>query len=110
MISTRIPCKPQNDNYRRLADYIAAGRGQEVEHGRGRSYSLSSESYLAAVRQIAGNRLRRLSQCHLASYSGKPSKFAYLLSFDAHADRRAAEGLIDEPLRACDGTIIVPRP
>lgn len=100
MISTRIPCKPQNDNYRRLADYIAAGRGQEVEHGRGRSYGLSSESYLAAVRQIAGNRLRGLSQCHLASYSGKPRKFARLLSFDARTDRRAAEGVRRDDHRA----------
>lgn len=98
MISTRIPCKPQNDNYRRLAGYIAAGRGQEVEHGR--SYGLSSESYLTAVRQIAGNRLRQLSQCHLASYSGKPRKFAHLLSFDARTDRRAAEGVRRDDDRA----------
>lgn len=98
MISTRIPCKPQNDNYRRLADYIAAGRGQEVEHGR--SYGLTSEPYLTAVRQIAGNRLRGLSQCHLASYSGKPRKFARLLSFDARTDRRAAEGVRRDDHRA----------
>lgn len=93
MISKRIPCAPQNDNYARLADYIAAGREhdvrQELNDGK-RHYD--PQRHFEADQGLAGNRMRRLSECHLASYSqGQKRGVASFLSVDARADRRAAD-------------------
>ena len=93
MISKRIPCAPQNDNYARLADYIAAGREhdvrQELNDGK-RHYD--PQRHFEAGQGLAGNRMRRLSECHLASYSqGQKRGVASFLSVDARADRRAAD-------------------
>lgn len=91
MISKRILCAPKNDNYARLAEYIAAGRdqGKELADGR-RAYD--PERHLETGQGIAGNRLRRLSECGLASRGkGQERTSAGLLSFDARPDRRAAE-------------------
>ena len=93
MISKRIPCAPQNDNYARLADYIAAGREhdvrQELNDGK-RHYD--PQRHFEAGKGLAGNRMRRLSECHLASYSqGQKRGVASFLSVDARADRRAAD-------------------
>ncbi|WP_346773697.1 TraI/MobA(P) family conjugative relaxase [Desulfovibrio sp. ZJ369] len=93
MISKRIPCAPQNDNYARLATYIAAGREhdmqQELSDGQ-RHYD--PQRHFEADQGLAGNRLRRLSECNLASYSqGQKRGVASFLSVDARADRRAAE-------------------
>ena len=93
MISKRIPCAPQNDNYARLADYIAAGREhdvrQELNDGK-RHYD--PQRHFEADQGLAGNRMRRLSECNLASYSqGQKRGVASFLSVDARADRRAAD-------------------
>lgn len=91
MISKRIPCAPQNDNYGRLATYIAAGRehGLQQELPNERRY-YDPQSHSTAGKGIAGNRMRRLSQCHLASYSqGQKRGVASFLSVDARPDRRA---------------------
>lgn len=93
MISKRIPCAPQNDNYARLANYIAAGREhdvrQELNDGK-RHYD--PQRHFEADQGLAGNRMRRLSECHLASYSqGQKRGVASFLSVDARADRRAAD-------------------
>ena len=93
MISKRIPCAPQNDNYARLADYIAAGREhdvrQELNDGK-RHYD--PQRHFEADQGLAGNRMRRLSECNLASYSqGQKRGVASFLSVDARADRRAVD-------------------
>ena len=93
MISKRIPCAPQNDNYARLANYIASGREhdvrQELNDGK-RHYD--PQRHFEADQGLAGNRMRRLSECHLASYSqGQKRGVASFLSVDARADRRAAD-------------------
>ena len=93
MISKRIPCAPQNDNYARLANYIAAGREhdvrQELNDGK-RHYD--PQRHFEADQGLAGNRMRRLSECHLASYSQRQKRgVASFLSVDARADRRAAD-------------------
>ena len=93
MISKRIPCAPQNDNYARLANYIAAGREhdvrQELNDGK-RHYD--PQRHFEADQGLAGNRMRRLSECNLASYSqGQKRGVASFLSVDARADRRAAD-------------------
>ena len=93
MISKRIPCAPQNDNYARLANYIAAGREhdvrQELNDGK-RHYD--PQRHFEADQGLAGNRMRRLSECHLASYSQRQKRgVASFLSVDARADRRAVD-------------------
>lgn len=93
MISKRIPCAPQNDNYARLANYIAAGREHDVrqELNDGKRY-YDPQRHFEADQGLAGNRMRRLSECHLASYSqGQKRGVASFLSVDARADRRAAD-------------------
>ena len=93
MISKRIPCAPQNDNYARLANYIAAGREHDVrqELNDGKRY-YDPQRHFEADQGLAGNRMRRLSECNLASYSqGQKRGVASFLSVDARADRRAAD-------------------
>lgn len=95
MISKRIPCAPQNDNYARLAKYIAAGREhdmqQELSDGQ-RHYD--PQRHFETGQGIAGNRMRRLSECRLASYSqGQERGAADFLPADARLDRRADGGM-----------------
>ena len=95
MISKRIPCAPKNDNYARLANYIAAGREhdmqQELSDGQ-RHYD--PQRHFETGQGIAGNRMRRLSECRLASYSqGQERGTADFLPADACLDRRADGGM-----------------
>ncbi|WP_332248638.1 TraI/MobA(P) family conjugative relaxase [Desulfovibrio sp. 3_1_syn3] len=95
MISKRIPCAPQNDNYARLAKYIAAGREhdmqQELSDGQ-RHYD--PQRHFETGQGLAGNRMRRLSECRLASYSqGQERGAADFLPADARLDRRADGGM-----------------
>ena len=91
MISKRISCAPQNDNYARLADYIAAGHHHDMELSVGQRFH-DPQRHVEAGQGIAGNRMRQLSECRLASYSqGKKRGVASFLSVDARTDRRAAD-------------------
>ncbi|ATD82366.1 MULTISPECIES: TraI/MobA(P) family conjugative relaxase [Desulfovibrio] len=91
MISKRIPCAPQNDNYARLADYIAAGHHHDMELSVGQRFH-DPQRHVEAGQGIAGNRMRQLSECRLASYSqGQKRGVASFLSVDARTDRRAAD-------------------
>lgn len=94
MISKHILSAPRSDNYARLANYIAAGQ----EHDRDmqdekRTYS--PQRHLAASQSLAGNRLRQLSECRLASYSQREQKrgVADFLPADARPDRRPPDSL-----------------
>lgn len=94
MISKHILSAPRSDNYARLANYIAAGQ----EHDRDmqdekRTYS--PQRHLAANQSLAGNRLRQLSECRLASYSQREQKrgIADFLPADARPDRRPPDSL-----------------
>ena len=93
MISKRIPCAPQNDNYARLANYIAAGREHHIQQELtdGQRFH-DPQQHFEAGKGLAGNRMRRLSECRLASCSqGQKRGVASFLSVDARADRRAAD-------------------
>lgn len=91
MISKRISCAPQNDNYARLADYIAAGHHHDMELSVGQRFH-DPQRHVEAGQGIAGNRMRQLSECRLASYSqGQKRGVASFLSVDARTDRRAAD-------------------
>ena len=94
MISKHILSAPRSDNYARLANYIAAGQ----EHDRDmqdekRTYS--PQRHLATSQSLAGNRLRQLSECRLASYSQREQKrgIADFLPADARPDRRPSDSL-----------------
>lgn len=94
MISKHILSAPRSDNYARLANYIAAGQ----EHDRDmqdekRTYS--PQRHLATRQSLAGNRLRQLSECRLASYSQREQKrgIADFLPADARPDRRPSDSL-----------------
>lgn len=103
MISKHILSAPKNDNYARLANYIAAGHEYSMDiQNEERIYD--PQRNVSASQGLAGNRLRQLSECRLASYSQREQKeklriFCLLM----HA-------LIDEPLIACEGTKIYPNP
>ncbi len=89
MISKRIPCAPQNDNYVRLADYIAAGHQHDMELNDGQRFH-DPQRHFEAGQGLAGNRMRRLSECRLASCSqGQERGVADFLPADARPDRRA---------------------
>lgn len=93
MISKRIPCAPQNDNYARLADYIAAGHQHDMELSDGQRFH-DPQRHFEAGKGIAGNRMRQLSECRLASYSqGQERGAADFLPADARLDRRADGGM-----------------
>lgn len=93
MISKRIPCAPQNDNYVRLADYIAAGYQHDRELNDGQRFH-NPQRHFEAGQSLAGNRMRQLSECRLASYSqGQERGAADFLSADARLDRRAHGGM-----------------
>ena len=93
MISKRIGIAPENNNYARLATYIAAAghertQTQEVTHEQ--QYH-APKPYLEQARRIAGNCMRWLSECRLA-FSGRAKeqerKSEGILSIDARPDRR----------------------
>lgn len=95
MISKHID-EPKNDNYGRLARYIADAR-KGLEHGRDelkRIEIYEPHPVRDGGRSYSENRLRRLSECRLAHdqrrEEGRP---AYLLSFDARPDRFADDGM-----------------
>lgn len=94
MISKRIPCAPQNDNYARLADYIAAGREHDMQQelSDGQKFH-DPQRHFEAGQGLAGNRMRRLSECRLASSQGQKRGVANFLSADARLDRRADGGM-----------------
>ena len=93
MISKRIPCAPQNDNYARLADYIAAGHQHDMELSDGQRFH-DPQRHVEAGQGLAGNRMRQLSQCRLASYSeGQERGAADFLPADARLDRHADGGM-----------------
>ena len=102
VISTCIPCEPTNDNYKRLAIYICAGHYQrELEKDQELIYvKRYAQPYTGSMGNLAGNRLRELSQYGLASriQGGKEEfqrrtkrEFTSLLSFDARTNRRAPD-------------------
>ena len=107
MISKRIFCKPGNDNYARLANYIAGqdhAQQQDMQYG-----TYSPEHYIETGQSIAGNRLRRLSECHLAlGPKGQERNSKGILSFDARTDRRPNDSLrrdTDDPREVNDKCI-----
>ena len=67
MISKHILSAPKNDNYARLANYIAAGHEYSMDiQNEERIYD--PQRNVSASQGVAGNRLRQLSECRLASY------------------------------------------
>lgn len=94
MISKHILSAPKNDNYARLANYIAAGHEHSMDiQNEERIYD--PQRNISASQGLAGNRLRQLSECRLASYSQREQKreIADFLPVDARPDRRAADSL-----------------
>lgn len=94
MISKHILSAPKNDNYARLANYIAAGHEYSMDiQNEERIYD--PQRNVSASQGVAGNRLRQLSECRLASYSQREQKreIADFLPADACPDRRAADSL-----------------
>ena len=94
MISKHILSAPKNDNYARLANYIAAGHEYSMDiQNEERIYD--PQRNVSASQGLAGNRLRQLSECRLASYSQREQKreIADFLPADARPDRRAADSL-----------------
>lgn len=106
MISKHIECEPKNDNYGRLARYIADVR-KEKEHDRDdyrrfKVYEL--HPVRAGGRNYSENRLRRLSECRLAHGQGREEgQPAHLLSLDARPDRHADDGMRRENASAGTG-------
>ena len=94
MISKRIHCLPANDNYGRLANYIAGQKTahqEEYEHG---IETYSPQHYIETGQSIAGNRVRRLSECHMATGLARQERTSSgLLSFDARPDRRVDDSM-----------------
>lgn len=94
MISKHILSAPKNDNYARLANYIAAGHEYSMDiQNEERIYD--PQRNVSVSQGVAGNRLRQLSECRLASYSQREQKreIADFLPADARPDRRAADSL-----------------
>lgn len=109
MISKHIECEPKNDNYGRLARYIADAR-KGLEHDRDdrkriEIYELYEPHPVRdGGRSYSENRLRRLSECRLASDQGREEgKPAHLLSLDARPDRHADDGMRRENASAGTG-------
>ncbi len=99
MISKHIETKPENDNYARLADYIADAKHNlhlEREKEPNHEQRYHPEPYLGPIGNFTENGLRRLSECHLASggrAQEQERKSACLLSIDARPDRRATDSV-----------------
>lgn len=88
MISKHITCKPGNDNYRRLANYIAGiTKSQGVQFDERQPYI--PEYHPGEAGDLAANRLRRLSECtlvHRTLAKGEAGRSEGLLSIDARSD------------------------
>ena len=88
MISKHITCKPGNDNYRRLANYIAGiTKSQGVKFDERQPYI--PEYHPREAGDLAANRLRRLSECtlvHRTLAKGEAGRSEGLLSIDARSD------------------------
>lgn len=106
MISKHIECEPKNDNYGRLARYIADVR-KEKEHDRDdyRRFKIyEPHPVRGGGRNYSENRLRRLSECRLAYGQGREEgQPAHLLSLDARPDRHADDGMRRENASAGTG-------
>ena len=106
MISKHIECEPKNDNYGRLARYIADAR-KGLEHDRDdrkRIEIYEPHPVRDGGRNYSENRLRRLSECRLAHGQGREEgKPAHLLSLDARPDRHADGGMRREDASARAG-------
>lgn len=88
MISKRIHCIPENDNYGRLADYIA---GHDKHQDRENAREYMPQPYFGEIGDLAQKRLRGLSQCDLVYRTlGEGAKRASesILSFDARGDHQ----------------------
>lgn len=83
----------KNDNFSRLADYIAAQNiTQEQEHGR----EYSTQPYFDESEDIAGKCMRGLSELSLVHRTlgkGTERQSESILSFDARSDYKSNEGL-----------------
>lgn len=89
MISKRINCAPANDNYARLAKYIA-GHGQEKNHVR----EYCPEPYFGENGELAQKRLRELSECDLVHRTlGEEKASESILSLDARGDHQSDGGM-----------------
>lgn len=89
MISKRISCAPGNDNYRRLANYIA-GRNLEMENSNDREYY--AQPYPGETGELAQKRMRGLSERSLVyRTSGERAErdAEGILSFDARSDHQS---------------------
>lgn len=89
MISKRIHCIPENDNYNRLANYIA-GHDKNQERENAREYM--PQSYLGEIGELAQKRLRGLSECdlvHRTLEEGTERESESILSFDARGDHQS---------------------
>lgn len=106
MISKHIECEPKNDNYGRLARYIADVR-KEKEHDRDdyRRFKIyEPHPVRGGGRNYSENCLRRLSECRLAHGQGREEgQPAHLLSLDARPDRHADDGMRRENASAGTG-------
>lgn len=68
MISKRIPITPEQDNYGRLAKYIAAGHDKQQEQQLARTHK--KQSYLGRLGNLARHGLRKLSELRLVPKQG----------------------------------------
>lgn len=91
MISKHIICKPGNDNYRRLANYIAGNaKHRGVKYDERQPYI--PQYYPGESGDLAANRLRGLSECtlvHRTLAKGGEGRGKGLLSIDARSDHKS---------------------
>ncbi|SDP35714.1 TraI/MobA(P) family conjugative relaxase [Desulforhopalus singaporensis] len=93
MISKRIPCEPQNDNFKRLAEYIAAAKHEIATEKNNYEHigNFNNQPHTGKPGPLSGNKLRKLSECGLACNAGRRAKD--ILSLDARSYRRKTKGL-----------------
>lgn len=93
MISKHIHCHVKNDNYGRLANYIA-GNEKPLEREHAREYH--QKPYFGEVGNLADKRLRGLSECDLVHRTlgkGEEGQSKGVLSFDARDNYDTNKGL-----------------
>ena len=93
MISKHILSAPRNDNYARLANYIAAGHEYSMD-------IQNEERIYDPQRNVSAS--QGVAVWHLTRSENKKEKLR-IFCLLMHA-------LIDEPLIACEGTKIYPNP
>lgn len=89
MISKRIHCIPENDNYGRLANYIA---GHDKNQDRENVREYMPQPYIGEIGNLAQKRLRGLSECDLVHRTfgeGTQRASESILSFDARGDHQS---------------------